>query len=40
MDLCLDVVYNSDMKAIGLHNLVLAYIEWEKQQQAEPQEAE
>jgi hypothetical protein len=32
MDLCLDVVYNSDMKAIGLHNLVLAFIEWENQQ--------
>ena len=29
MDLCLDVVYNSDMKAIGLHNLVTAFIEWE-----------
>ncbi len=40
MDLCLDVVYNSDMKAIGLHNLVLAYIEWENQQQAEQQPTE
>lgn len=29
MDLCLDVIYNTNMKAIGLHNLILLYIEWE-----------
>lgn len=40
MDLCLDVVYNADMKAIGLHNLVLAFIEWENRRPAEAQEAE
>ena len=28
LDLCLDVIYNSNMKAFGLHQLVLLYIEW------------
>lgn len=28
LDLCLDVIYNNNMKAIGLHNLVLLYIDW------------
>ena len=28
MDLCLDVIYNNNMKAIGLHNLVKLYLEW------------
>lgn len=28
LDLCLDVIYNSNMKAFGLKNLALAYIEW------------
>lgn len=28
MDLCLDVIYNTNMKAIGLHNLVKLYLEW------------
>jgi len=27
LDLCLDVVYNQNMKAFGLQNLVLLYIE-------------
>ncbi|MBR5656944.1 MAG: hypothetical protein IKW98_09740 [Prevotella sp.] len=31
LDLCLDVVYNSNMKAFGLHQLVLCYIEWKEQ---------
>ena len=26
MDLCLDVIYNNNMKAIGLQNLVLLYV--------------
>lgn len=29
LDLCLDVIYNQNMKAIGLHHLVLLYVEWE-----------
>ena len=28
MDLCLDVIYNNNMKAIGLHNLAKLYLEW------------
>ena len=30
LDLCLDVVYNNNMKAFGLHQLVLCYIEWKE----------
>ena len=37
LDLCLDVIYNANMKAIGLHNLVLLYAEW-KNKQGETQE--
>ena len=37
LDLCLDVIYNTNMKAIGLHNLVLLYAEW-KNKQGETQE--
>lgn len=32
LDLCLDVIYNSNMKAFGLHQLVLLYIEWKNNQ--------
>ena len=28
LNLCLDVIYNSNMKALGLHNLVLLYVDW------------
>ncbi len=28
IDLCLDVIYNKNMKAFGLHQLVLLYIKW------------
>lgn len=28
LDLCLDVIYNSNMKALGLHNLLLLYVDW------------
>lgn len=28
LDLSLDVIYNSNMKAFGLHQLVLLYIDW------------
>ena len=36
LDLCLDVIYNNNMKAFGLHQLVLLYIDWKSQQ--EPKE--
>lgn len=29
LDLCLDVIYNNNMKAFGLHQLVMLYIKWE-----------
>lgn len=34
MNLCLDVVYHPNMKALGLQNLVAAYKEWTSQQMA------
>ena len=33
MNLAFDVIYNLNMKAFGLHKLVLAYVEWENEQQ-------
>lgn len=42
LDLCLDVIYNNNMKAFGLHQLVLLYIDWKSKQQTkevdDPQE--
>ena len=29
LDLCLDVIYNNNMKAFGLHQLVLLFIKWD-----------
>lgn len=40
LDLCLDVIYNNNMKAIGLSNLVVLYKEWEKNKPAENEEVE
>lgn len=37
LDLCLDVIYNSNMKAIGLQNLVSLYVGWKEKKQAEEQ---
>lgn len=28
--LCFDVLYHKDMKAIGLHNLIMLFIEWKE----------
>ena len=28
LDLCLDVIYNNNMKALGLQNLIVLYREW------------
>lgn len=28
LDLCIDVIYHNNMKAFGLHQLVLLYINW------------
>ena len=35
LDLCLDVIYNNNMKAFGLHQLVLLYIDWKSHQEPE-----
>ena len=35
IDLCLDVIYNNNMKAFGLQQLVLLYIEWMDKNQSE-----
>lgn len=35
LDLCLDVIYNNNMKAFGLHQLALLYIEWERSSEDE-----
>ena len=35
LDLCLDVIYNPNMKALGLHNLVLLYIEYTQKEDSE-----
>ena len=28
LNLCLDVIYNNNMKAFGLHNLAILYADW------------
>lgn len=38
LDLCLDVLYNKNMKAFGLHELVLLYIKWKNESQAKESE--
>ena len=30
LDLCIDVIYHNNMKAYGLHRLILLYIDWER----------
>lgn len=37
LDLCLDVIYNSDMKAFGLDNLIKLYRQWEASQPEQPE---
>jgi len=40
LDLCLDVIYHANMKAFGLQQLVVLYINWQNTQakKEEPQE--
>ena len=33
LDLCIDVIYHNNMKALGLHQLILLYIKWIKEQE-------
>ena len=37
LDLCLDVIYNNNMKALGLHNLVMLYVDWKDKRDSEGQ---
>ncbi|MBP5338663.1 MAG: hypothetical protein J6Z14_05080 [Prevotella sp.] len=34
LDLCLDVLYHPNMKALGLQNLYLLFVEWKNQSHA------
>ena len=38
LDLCLDVIYNSNMKALGLYNLAMLYADWQAKQQENEEE--
>ena len=38
IDLCLDVIYNQNMKAFGLHQLILLYINWMEKENGESEE--
>ncbi len=33
LDLCIDVIYHNNMKAFGLHQLILLYIRWAKEKE-------
>lgn len=35
LDLCLDVIYNNNMKAFGLHQLVMLFIKWDDEAKQE-----
>ena len=39
LDLCLDVIYNSNMKAFGLGNLITLYRQWEEERSKETEES-
>jgi hypothetical protein len=36
LDLCLDVIYHPNMKALGLQNLTKLFLEWKKDQHPTP----
>ena len=38
LDLCIDVIYHNNMKAFGLHQLILLYIKWENEQKVSASE--
>ena len=35
LDLCIDVIYHNNMKAFGLHQLILLYINWKRDKETE-----
>lgn len=40
LDLCLDIIYHSNMKALGLSNLIALYQEWVKNQAEKEEETD
>ena len=38
LDLCIDVIYHNNKKAFGLHQLILLYIQWEKEKNKDEEE--
>ena len=40
LDLCIDVIYHNNMKAFGLHQLILLYIKWQKEQEEKSEQEE
>ena len=38
LDLCIDVIYHNNMKTFGLHQLILLYIQWEKEKNKDEEE--
>lgn len=33
LDLCIDVIYHNNMKAFGLHQLIMLYIKWKEEKE-------
>lgn len=40
LDLCIDVIYHNNMKAFGLHQLILLYVDWEQEQENKEKDIE
>ncbi|MCI5581147.1 MAG: hypothetical protein MR387_07615 [Phocaeicola plebeius] len=40
LDLCIDVIYHNNMKAFGLHQLILLYIDWQQRKELSGNEHE
>lgn len=40
LDLCIDVIYHNNMKAFGLHQLILLYLQWQEDREKSEQEQE
>ena len=40
LDLCIDVIYHNNMKAFGLHQLILLFIKWNNEQETENESQE
>lgn len=39
LDLCVDVIYHEKMKAFGLQNLILLFLDWESRKKGETEDA-